>query len=424
MRGGYAVVDLETTGKHPGWHHRVVEIGVVLLDGHGESIDEWNTLVNPGRDLGPQYIHGITGAQVRRAPTFEAIAGELAARLSGNVLVTHNLSFDLRFLLAEFRRMGIEIPIGYTSGLCTMRLAQRYLPGAGRSLTGCCEASGISLQNAHSALYDARAAAALFGTYLAREGKPVPWSELITRAARKPWPSLPTGLAEPVVREQAHQQERHFLARLVDCLPSVPDQPGADDYLAVLDAALIDRHLSDSEQDELLAVANDVDLTFEQVMNLHRGYLLELARAAWRDGVVTDDERSDLVATAHLLGLDVSESEGMLEQARHEVGSGSGVGGTARWGTFSLVPGDLVVFTGQMELSRDEWHQRAVRAGMRVNGGTITRHTRLLIAADPDSPSGKARKARELRVPIVTESRFAELLDELQTTHAAGAHVR
>lgn len=305
-----------------------------------------------------------------------------------------------------------------------MRLAQRYLPGAGRSLAGCCEATGLPLENAHSALYDARAAAALFRSYLACEGEPVPWNALVAHAARQPWPALPTGHAKLVVRGQAYQQERHFLARLVDCLPSVPDQPGADDYLAVLDAALIDRHLSDSEQDELLAVASEVDLTFEQVMNLHRGYLLELARVAWRDGVITDEERGDLVATAHLLGLDAAESEGSLAQARHEIDSGDGGGNPARWGTFSLARGDLVVFTGQLGLPREEWEDRAVRAGLTVNGKNITRHTRLLVAADPDSPSGKARKAREYRVPIVTESRFAELLDELQTTRAGGGHVR
>lgn len=50
----YAVVDLETTGRKTSWHDRVVEIAVVRLGESGQTLDEWCTLVNPDRDLGPQ----------------------------------------------------------------------------------------------------------------------------------------------------------------------------------------------------------------------------------------------------------------------------------------------------------------------------------------------------------------------------------
>ncbi|MCS7483172.1 exonuclease domain-containing protein, partial [Umezawaea endophytica] len=69
---GYAVVDVETTGIHPGRHHRVVEVAVVRLDTEGRVLDEWCTLVNPERDLGPQHVHGITAAEARLAPAWAA----------------------------------------------------------------------------------------------------------------------------------------------------------------------------------------------------------------------------------------------------------------------------------------------------------------------------------------------------------------
>ena len=59
---GYAVVDVETTGLRPSWSDRVVEIGVVHLDSAGAVTGEWSTLVNPGRDLGPQQLHRSGGA--------------------------------------------------------------------------------------------------------------------------------------------------------------------------------------------------------------------------------------------------------------------------------------------------------------------------------------------------------------------------
>jgi DNA polymerase-3 subunit epsilon len=175
---GYAVVDVETTGFAARGSDRVVEVAVVGLDDAGRVTDEWCTLLNPGRDLGPQHVHRIRAADVWHAPTFAQAAGALAARLAERVVVAHNLSFDARFLTAEFARAGVDLPV---TGLCTMRLADRYLPGrAGRSLAACCEAIGVVLDSAHSALHDARATARLFAHYL---GFGVPDAEPAPRLA-------------------------------------------------------------------------------------------------------------------------------------------------------------------------------------------------------------------------------------------------
>ncbi|PSL55293.1 DNA polymerase-3 subunit epsilon [Saccharothrix carnea] len=175
---GYAVVDVETTGFAARGSDRVVEVAVVGLDDAGRVTDEWCTLLNPGRDLGPQHVHRIRAADVWHAPTFARAAGAIAARLAERVIVAHNLSFDARFLTAEFARAGVDLPV---TGLCTMRLADRYLPNlAGRSLRACCEAAGVVLDSAHSALHDARATARLFAHYL-RSGVP----------AAEPAPRLP-----------------------------------------------------------------------------------------------------------------------------------------------------------------------------------------------------------------------------------------
>ncbi|HET9138757.1 exonuclease domain-containing protein, partial [Actinophytocola sp.] len=133
----YAVIDVETTGLRTSWHDRVIEIGVVHVDAHGTFTGQWCSLVNPNRDLGPQIIHGISAAEARRAPTFDQLAGTIAGLLRGRVTVAHNLAFDAQFLHAEFGRLGIEIPIGTDSGLCTMRLATHFLPTAARNLHDC-----------------------------------------------------------------------------------------------------------------------------------------------------------------------------------------------------------------------------------------------------------------------------------------------
>ncbi|SDG22179.1 DNA polymerase-3 subunit epsilon [Lentzea fradiae] len=379
MGNGYAVVDVETTGISPGHHHRVIEVAVVHVDGSGRRTDEWCTLVNPRRDLGPQHVHGISAAEVRRAPDFAGIAGELAARLSGRVLVAHNLSFDLRFLQAEYARLGHELHVG--AGLCTMELAGRYLGASSRSLAASCEAADVPMGTAHSALHDARACAGLLVRCLHRIGHVEPARLAVPR----------TGNTYAVQRARAHGAEQHFLAKLVELLPRATTLSG-DEYLDVLDRALLDRHLSQDEQEELLSVARALDLGMAEVMELHRGYLSALADVAWEDGRLTADEEADLRLVASLLGVDATEA--------------------LRSEPVRLSPGDLVVFTGEMREPRDVWESRASSAGLTVKGG-VTKRTALVIAADPDSLSGKADKARRYGIPIVSEESFAGMLSEL-----------
>lgn len=362
MGNGYAVVDVETTGLAPGLHHRVVEVAVVQLDHRGRTIAEWCTLVNPRRDLGPQHIHGIRAAEVRNAPTFADIAGDLAERLAGRVIVAHNLSFDARFLQAEFARAGLDVPLGEAPGLCTMRLADRFLRAAARSLAACCAAAGIQHAEAHSALHDARAAAALLALYLSRAGKPEPWGDVIEKADTWEWPAMSAASSRTLQRQQAYPQEEHFLARLVELLPRVVQPPQADDYLDVLDRALLDRHLSSTEQEELVDVARDLGLTLPDVISLHRSYLVTLARAAWSDGLVSGAESADLKLVAALLGLGGDDIGLALEEGKGAAGN-----------LFRLERGDLVVFTGQMREPREVWEDRALSAGLAVNGAASAR---------------------------------------------------
>ncbi|NUT50453.1 MAG: hypothetical protein HOV94_24570 [Saccharothrix sp.] len=411
MVAGYAVVDVETTGLNPGWNHRVVEIAVVGVDPGGRVVDEWCTLVNPERDLGPRHVHGITAGEARRAPTFAEIAGDLGARLAGRLVVGHNVSFDLGFLLAEYRRAGVDAPLTADAGLCTMKLAGRYLTAGTRSLATCCDEAGIPLEQAHSALHDARAAAGLLGFFLRAAGRPEPWRDRLDRVVD--WPALPPPTGRVATRGAVPGQPSHFLARLVDGLPSVPHPPHADEYLAVLDGALLDRHLSDTEQDELIGVAAALGLDRADVTRLHRRYLVALARRAWADEVVTEEEEHDLRLVAVLLGLDADEAGHALSTARAE----EPAAGAPEWGGFRLDLGDQVVFTGQMSLPREVWEERATDAGLAVRD-TVTKKTRLLVAADPDSLSGKAKKAGRYGIPVVAEDAFGRLLGAVRARGA------
>ncbi|MCX5210177.1 DEDDh family exonuclease [Kitasatospora sp. NBC_00240] len=166
---GFAVVDVETTGL--GRSDRVISAGVYQLDAEGEVTDQWYTLVNPERDPGPVWIHGLTSAVLKDAPTFPQIAGELAERLRGRVMVAHNALFDWNMISREYSRAGLRAPVDQR--LCTMVLSRDLrLPLPNGKLASLAEYFGVQQRQAHNALDDARVLAEAFrpSLHLARQG--------------------------------------------------------------------------------------------------------------------------------------------------------------------------------------------------------------------------------------------------------------
>ena len=388
---GFAVIDFETTGLFPTRHDRVVEVAVVHVDPTGEITGQWDTLINPNRDLGPQHIHGIRAADILDAPTFEDIAPDLINLLDGRVVVAHNASFDAGFLIAELERVG-HWPV--FEKLCTMQLAREFIPGAGRSLQDCCDAYGIPLDGAHRASVDALATAQLLGAYMTSE-------PLFKRAQPSSWTIPPSTGVVWKPRPSSDEQPKSFIERITVKLPEFSGPADHLDYLALLDRCLLDVHISAHEADSLVALAQQTGISRTTCEALHHEYFEQLIAIAWSDGVLTDDEVAQLIAVADALGIaaDVVESA-MIPRSVSP----------ATVATFALVAGDYVVLTGDMVRPRDEWHGDLTQRGF-VPWSAVTKKVKLLAAADPDSLSGKARKARDYGIPIVGEDGLRKLLD-------------
>jgi DNA polymerase-3 subunit epsilon len=410
----YAVIDTETTGLSPGHRHRVIEIAVVLLDAQGRVEQEWVTLLNPQRDLGPQHIHGILTADVLAAPEFGDVARRLGELLAGRMVVGHNVEFDLGFLRAEFARIGFAVPLITERSMCTMALAGYLYPGAKRTLGACCSAAGISLEGWHSALADTRATAQLFSHYLRAFPSSPPWQWAYEEIRGLRWPDLPGGEFTPTVRP-VHAGGRHgWMSRLVDQLPRVPEPPQADSYLAVLDMILADREINAAEADQLVHVATDLGLTRPQVDQLHQVYLSDLADALWSGGEVSAEERNDLDRVAVMLGHRASDVDDALLRA-----SGGRYVVPVRPGAQGFPVGSSLVFTGDMVEPREAWWDRAVRAGF-VPQEAVRPDTTFVVAADVDSLSVKARAARAYGVPIIALEDFVRLLPPASDERKAG----
>jgi DNA polymerase III subunit epsilon len=373
---------------------------VVFVSDEGLIEGEWSTLVNPQRDVGPTEIHGVRARDVLAAPTFADLAPALLQALRGRTLVAHNARFELRFLEYEFQRSGFGLGALRPTGVCTMEWAPRYLNACSRKLTDCCEAAGIRLASHHDALCDAQATAELLIHLMGLAGHPPPWVSEMTFSRTFAWPDIEVAATQVAMierTESAPSRPDAWLDRIVAGMPRWNDVR-VESYLAVLESALLDRYLSAHEEQALVETAVGLGIERNLLDGIHRQYLSSMAAVALADGIVTPVERNDLETVAALLGLGEAEVDTALasiepSQQREE---------------FALRAGDWICLTGSMSRPRAEWESLASALGIQVGG--LTKKTRVLVAADPDSQSGKAAKARTYGVPIVTEEMLGRLL--------------
>ncbi|HJA94583.1 MAG TPA: 3'-5' exonuclease [Candidatus Eisenbergiella merdipullorum] len=155
----YVCLDLETTGLHPKTD-RIIEIGAVRVR-QGRPQETWQTFVNPGRKLTERtmQITGILQEEVDPAPEIGQVLPECLDFLGKDVLVGHSLLFDFSFLKKAAVNAGLSFE---ANGIDTLQLARKYLPELpSRNLGELCRHFGIPHQ-AHRALFDAQATAALY----------------------------------------------------------------------------------------------------------------------------------------------------------------------------------------------------------------------------------------------------------------------
>jgi len=402
---GYTVIDFETTGFNPARNDRVVELGIVFVSEDGLAEGEWTTLVNPSRDVGPKHIHGIESRDLIAAPAFGDVADRLIEAVAGRTIVAHNASFDMRFLHAEMDRAGYLLP-EQPAALCSMKWSGRLIGPA--KLQHCCEAIGVPLTDAHHALGDARATAGLLA-FLIQNGHQHPeWDVDVHRSRTFKWPKATTHRRTVALAYRSHTppQPDSWMAAVMEATWVAGSPENEASYMLALDSALLDRYVSASEGAELILLAQQSGLSREVIMELHRGYLDEMAKVALADGVLSDEERADMEMAAAALGLNIEQVDQSLAVAAQSPAADA-------WVETFLKIGDRVVFTGEMRRDRDEWIALAV--GAELASGGVTKATRVLVAADPDSLSGKAAKARRYGVPVVSEDAFERLFADYCT---------
>lgn len=407
----FTVMDVETTGLFSGGTDRIIEIALISLDSEGNILREYETLLNPGRDLGPIHIHKITGAMVQNAPVFYDILGDLVDFLAGTIVVGHNVSFDYRFLESEFQRARITLPI--IPSICTLNLVKKVNPNIqSGKLSFLCDHYDIQLENSHSAYADCEATVKLFRILMREYGLHNLTQELSTPPGIEDWPYLPKS---NICFKRSHYEnlpKKNYIADMIACLPhrSVVTSEGELEYLNLLESALADRRVTSLEFRLLYDFALEYNISQEKAVELNNQFLSELIRIALLDGIISDFEMADLKQVAQLLNISERDLNELISDAS-----------TLELTSLLLenrndLKGKTVCFTGtlrsnykEMPITRALAQQLALEHGLIVKQG-VTKGLDFLVTADPDSMSGKARKARAYNIRILAEQAFWSML--------------
>ena len=172
------VLDTETTGFDPFSGDRIVEIGAVELLNHMPTGETYHVYINPERSMPTEAfgVHGIgpdlleppqtpePGAvTLKDKPVFAKVGQGFLDFVRDSKMVIHNASFDMKFLNAELRWMGLpELPM--EQALDTLAIARKRFPGSPATLDALCRRFHIDNSNRtlHGALLDSEILAEVY----------------------------------------------------------------------------------------------------------------------------------------------------------------------------------------------------------------------------------------------------------------------
>ncbi|HYB35214.1 MAG TPA: DEDDh family exonuclease [Mycobacterium sp.] len=184
--GGWAVIDVETSGFRPG-QARIISLAALGLDADGQVEQSVVSLLNPAVDPGPTHVHGLTAAMLEDQPQFADIIDDVVEVLRGRTLVAHNVAFDYAFLAAEAETAEAELPVDTV--MCTVELARRLDLGVDNLRLETLAAHwGVAQLRPHDAFDDAVVLSRVLTAALDRARERDVWLP-VRPATRRRWPN-------------------------------------------------------------------------------------------------------------------------------------------------------------------------------------------------------------------------------------------
>lgn len=150
----FTAIDIETTGLSPEFDE-IIELAAVRYRG-GIISETFQSLVKPCEPIDDfiEQLTGITNEMLKDAPCIENILPSFVSFLSDDVLVGHNISFDINFVYDSCCNIGLP-PI-QNNYIDTMRIARRlYKDWPNHKLDTMASELGLSVCCIHRGATDA-----------------------------------------------------------------------------------------------------------------------------------------------------------------------------------------------------------------------------------------------------------------------------
>ena len=154
----YVVIDIETTGLSPE-HDEIIEVGAVkVVD--GQVVDTFSSLVKPSLKPWGDYIDefieeltGITNKMLATAPEPQDIFQKYLAFIGDDIVIGHNVSFDINFIYdCSERYLGEPFTNNFID---TMRIFRKLHPELKHHrVRDLASLYSLDCSNAHRALVD------------------------------------------------------------------------------------------------------------------------------------------------------------------------------------------------------------------------------------------------------------------------------
>lgn len=368
-RFAFLAGNIATHPEYPQYEH-LIEIAVITLTLAGE-VSEWHTLICPERDIHAESEHGLTSSDIAHAPSFQDIAGDLADQISNACAVGFGIRRSLKILTAEMHDSGIETDIAENyfdiyNIFSKKGLAKADLPSEP-------DRSSPSLLQARTAMH-------LFiqfyehidelGTPVACSGSIPPTSGRVLHRGRNNWNQMD---------DRASVDLTLYIKLLNDIMEDGKIDPDETEKLRKFEA-------------EKFGMNTSAKITAK------RAYIHKEIDRALEDEILDESEDIHLHNITKQLhqGSDIIERR-LRQFKMREIELGP------------LSNGALVVRTGVLQgMNESDIEQILSEHGFNVHGN-ISRKVQLIVAADLESNSSKARKAREYGIPFYPQERLSDL---------------
>ena len=404
MANLFTLIDLETTGLFPSKYDKITEISLKKVNKNGELIDKYTTLVNPERDLGPTSLHKISNLDINNAPKFDEIYSYILWFINETCLIGHNVSFDVKFLNHQLNQQNSEVEILEENTLCTLKFAStKKIP---RKLEGIQQLLRGNVDSLHSADNDTEIIKEMFihldlGKWIDKQD-----FKLLNLSILSPDEKIEVNRGEGIKTLNGFFEKLIFESskRSKDF-----ENYELNKYAELVERAVEDKIVNSSEINELQEFINDNLISSEDANYVNKELFKNYCAIAYSDFVITEDEKAELKVLSKLLSIkneDYHEtlstviSEEIKPKETNENFSGMSV-------CFS---GDINVSSNNISYTRKEIEQIAIGSGLELKSG-VSKKLDLLVVADTQTQSGKARKARGYGIRIISGSDFLNKLD-------------